>query len=142
MFSLLRVLVGAGLGGIGALQLVMIVELTPMPMRVKLLGWPVLLPSVGTMLAALTSAGLIATLGWRGVAALGLMPLLLCLPMTLVMPESPRWLITKGRTARARSVIAGLIGIPENGVPATFARSSADKTSAQVPEKKWIDDSG
>jgi len=48
----------------------------------------------------------------------------------------------EGRTARARSVIAGLIGIPENGVPATFARSSADKTSAQVPEKKWIDDSG
>jgi len=28
-----------------------------------------------------------------------------------------------------------------NGAPSAVARASADKTSAQVPEKEWIDDS-
>jgi MFS transporter, putative metabolite:H+ symporter len=117
LFSALRVLVGAGLGGIGTLQLVMIVELTPTPMRVKLIGWPILLPSVGTLLAALTSAGLIAALGWRGVAALGLAPLVLCIPMTFIMPESPRWLLAKRRSERARIVIARLLGTDVRNVP-------------------------
>jgi putative MFS transporter len=118
-FSLLRILVGAGLGGIGTLQLVMIVEMTPTPMRVKLVGWPIMLPSVGTLLAALTSAGLIEALGWRAVAAFGLLPLLLCLPFGLVMPESPRWLLTRGRTEEARRAIAALAGRNLSDVPDT-----------------------
>jgi putative MFS transporter len=116
-FSLLRVLVGAGLGGIGTLQLVMIVEITPTPMRLRLLGWPILFPSIGTLLAALTSASLIAALGWRGVAAIGLVPLVLCVPFALVMPESPRWLITKGRSTDARRSVAALTGVNLAAVP-------------------------
>ncbi|MGO1074996.1 MFS transporter [Inquilinus sp. CA228] len=117
VFSLLRILVGAGLGGIGTLQLVMIVEMTPTPMRVKLLGWPIMLPSVGTLLAALTSAGLMEVLGWRGVAAFGLLPLLLVVPFALVMPESPRWLLARGRTDEARRSIAALAGCSVAEVP-------------------------
>ena len=117
IFSVLRVLVGAGLGGIGALQLVMIVEITPTPMRMKLLGWPIMLPSVGTLLAALTSASLMHVLGWRGVAAFGLLPLLLCVPLALVLPESPRWLLLRGRSDAARLSIAALAGRKLSHVP-------------------------
>jgi MFS transporter, putative metabolite:H+ symporter len=118
IFSALRMVVGAGLGGIGALQLVMIVEITPTPMRMKLLGWPIMLPSVGTLLAALTSASLMHVLGWRGVAAFGLLPLLLCVPFALLMPESPRWLLARGRSDEARQSIATLAGRNVSKVPA------------------------
>jgi MFS transporter, putative metabolite:H+ symporter len=116
--SILRILVGAGLGGVGATLAVMLAELTPAPMRVKLMGWPLLFPSVGTLIAASTTAALIAALGWRGVAALGLMPLLLCVPFALLMPESPRWLVAKLRTEEARASIAALAGVPLSTVPA------------------------
>jgi putative MFS transporter len=143
MFSALRVLVGAGLGGIGTLQLVMLVELTPMPMRMKLLGWPIMLPSVGTLLAALTSASLIAALGWRGVAALGLIPLLLCIPFALVMPESPRWLIIKGRPDRARASIARLAGVDTVEVPSATDPIVRSPTASLVelyrqPGRFWL----
>jgi putative MFS transporter len=133
IFSLLRVLVGAGLGGIGTLQLVMIVEITPTPMRVKLLGWPIMLPSIGTLLAALTSAHLITVLGWRGVAAIGLLPLLLCLPFALVMPESPRWLLARGRSADARRSVARLAGCSISDVPVA-ADTIASQPSASLRE--------
>jgi MFS transporter, putative metabolite:H+ symporter len=117
--SVLRVLVGAGLGGVGATLAVILAELTPAPMRVKLMGWPLIFPSVGTLIAASTTAALIAALGWRGVAALGLMPVLLCIPFFFLMPESPRWLVAKLRMDEARAAIAGLAGVPLSAVPAT-----------------------
>lgn len=132
-FSSLRVLVGAGLGGIGTLQLVMIVEMTPTPMRLKLLGWPIMLPSVGTLIAASTSAALLETLGWRGVAAFGLLPLLLCVPFALVMPESPRWLLTRGRSREARRSIAALAGCGVDEVP-DVAEVPARRPSASLAE--------
>jgi putative MFS transporter len=143
IFSLLRIVVGAGLGGIGTLQLVLIVEMTPMPMRVKLLGWPIMLPSVGTLLAALTSAGLMEALGWRGVAAFGLLPLLLCVPFALVMPESPRWLLTRGRTQEARRSIAALAGRDISNVPETVDALARQPSASlgelyQRPGRFWL----
>jgi putative MFS transporter len=117
LFSLLRLLVGAGLGGIGTLQLVLLVELTPTPKRVGLMGWPILVPSVGTMLAAGAAHSLIAVVGWRGLAALGILPLLFCVPFALLIPESPRWLLTRGRAREARLSIARIAGCGVSEVP-------------------------
>ena len=118
VFALLRIIVGVGLGGIGALQLVLLIETTPTPLRLKLMGWPVVLPSVGTLLAAWVGAHLMATIGWRSVAALGLLPLLLCVPLLLVMTESPRWLLARGRVDEARRAIAVVTGCSVYEVPA------------------------
>ena len=117
LLSVLRVLVGAGLGGVGATQSVILAELTPTSLRVKLLGWPLIFPSIGTLIAASTTAALISVMGWRGVAALGLVPLLLCIPFAFLMPESPRWLLAKRRPEEARAAIALLAGVPLSDVP-------------------------
>ena len=142
-FSLLRVAVGAGLGGVGTLQVVMLVEMTPTPMRVKLMGWPVVLPSVGTLMAALSSAALISALGWRGVAALGLLPSLLCVPFALVLPESPRWLLARGRADDARRAISALAGCAPSDVPSapdTIARkpSASLRELYSRPGRFWL----
>ena len=143
LFAVLRVIVGIGLGGIGTLQLVMIVELTPNPMRVKLLGWPILLPSIGILLASLISASLMHILGWRGIAAVGLLPLLLCIPFALVMPESPRWLLTRGRLESARRSIAALAGCDLSEVPTEADAITAAPTASlgelyRRPGRFWL----
>jgi putative MFS transporter len=143
IFAALRIVVGLGLGGIGTLQAVILVEMTPTPMRLKLLGWPVMLPSVGIILAASAGSVLLATLGWRGVAALGLLPLLLCVPFALFMPETPRWLLARGRVEKARLSVAALVQCKLSEVPTTvgtMARApSASLTELyQRPGRFWF----
>jgi putative MFS transporter len=135
--------VGLGLGGIGTLHSVILVEMTPTPMRLKLLGWPVMLPSVGIILAASAGSVLLATLGWRGVAALGLLPLLLCVPFALFMPESPRWLLTRGRVDQARLAVTALVTCQLSEVPTTVgtmtrAPSASLKELYQRPGRFWF----
>jgi MFS transporter, putative metabolite:H+ symporter len=117
MFSVLRAVVGLGIGGVTTLLIVIGSELTPASKRLKSLGWPMIAPSVGTLLASTTTGGLVGTLGWRGVAFLGFLPTLLCVLFALVMPESPRWLSVRGEHARARRSIAALGGVDLMQVP-------------------------
>ncbi len=117
IFALLRVIVGFGLGGVATIQIALIAELTPTPYRVKVSGFPIMGPSIGTLLAAISTATLIALLGWRGVAVLGMLPLAVCISYIVAMPESPRWLVTKRQGDRARASIAVLLGIPVAEVP-------------------------
>ena len=143
IFAALRIMVGLGLGGIGTLHSVILVEMTPTPMRLKLLGWPVMLPSVGIILAASAGSVLLATLGWRGVAALGLLPLLLCVPFALFMPESPRWLLTRGRVEKARAAVTALVKCHLSEVPTTVgtmarAPSASLRELYQRPGRFWF----
>src|SRR5882757_2684552 len=48
---------------------------------------------------------------------------------------------SKADLARTAAQSGHSHSIAFNGAPSAFARASADKTSAQVPEKEWIDDS-
>lgn len=142
VFAILRIVVGAGLGGIVALQYILLLESTPTPLRVKLMGWPVLLPSLGVMLAAGAGSELMAVLGWRGVAMLGFLPLLLCIPFALILPESPRWLLTRQRVQEARASIATLAGCELAQVPTatgTIAPSSSPSIWSlyQRPARFW-----
>lgn len=143
VFSILRLIVGLGLGGIGTLLVVMAVEITPAPMRLTLLGWPILLPPVGTMLAATTTSALIAALGWRGVALLGLFPLLLCIPFAVLLPESPRWLVTVRKGAHARRVVAQLSGTALAGIPENIGAAGQQPNASlaelyQHPGRFWL----
>ena len=46
---------------------------------------------------------------------MGLLPLLLCIPFALLMPESPRWLVARRRPEDARLAISKLAGIGLSG---------------------------
>jgi MFS transporter, putative metabolite:H+ symporter len=132
IFSMLRVVVGFGLGGVGTLLVVILVEFTTEHMRLKLLGWPLITPSLGTALATTTTSALISALGWRGVACLGVVLLLLCTPFAFVMPESPRWLIAQRQTVRARRAMAKFCGVTETTIPPAMA---TERHKRKLPPK-------
>jgi MFS transporter, putative metabolite:H+ symporter len=72
--------------------------------------------ALGTMFAAMISAGLLPVIGWRGVAATGGAPIITSLLILFIVPESVRWLLSRGRNADARREAAKLLGVPESSI--------------------------
>jgi MFS transporter, putative metabolite:H+ symporter len=81
-----------------------------------------LLPADPALAAAL-SASLGAIIGWRGLFAIGLLPAAMAFMIRGWVPESPRWLIGKGRVKEARRSLAWALQIdPEQiSVPVAVA---------------------
>ena len=57
------------------------------------------------MLEALLAWAVLPTLGWRWLLALSALPLLALLVLYPLLPESPHWLVAKGRYAEAEAVL-------------------------------------
>ncbi|QCU78178.1 MFS transporter [Citricoccus sp. SGAir0253] len=105
MFGLLRFLTGLGLGVLLATAGATIAEFAPAGRRnfynaVVYSGIP-----AGGVIAALLGMGLLEPLGWRGLFLIGATPILFLLPLAwFKLPESPRWLHSRGRVEDARRV--------------------------------------
>ncbi|KAL6855977.1 hypothetical protein ACP4OV_018779 [Aristida adscensionis] len=68
-------------------------------------------------------------LGWRVMLGIGAVPSVLLALMVFAMPESPRWLVMKGRLADARAVLDKVADTPEEA-----AQRLADiKAAAGIP---------
>ncbi len=63
---------------------------------------------VGLMFAGMVGYFLVPIYGWRAMFVVGLIPSILTIPLRWFMPESPRWLASKGRYAEADSVVKSL----------------------------------
>jgi AAHS family benzoate transporter-like MFS transporter len=104
-FGLLRFLTGIGVGGLVATVGAMIAEFAPAGKRnlfnaIVYSGIP-----AGGVLASIAAIVLEDHIGWRGLFWLGALPLVVLLPLAFLrMPESPRWLVARGRPADARAV--------------------------------------
>ena len=59
---------------------------------------------MGLLVSSLSAAALLDPVGWRGLVALGALPILLLLWIR-VIPESPRWLAAHGHLDAARNAI-------------------------------------
>jgi AAHS family benzoate transporter-like MFS transporter len=67
---------------------------------------------LGSLLAALLAIMLLAGIGWRGMFWIGALPLVTLLPLAYFkMPESPAWLMSRGRVEDARA-ISERTGVP------------------------------
>jgi putative MFS transporter len=117
IFAILRFFVGVGLTAGVTPSLTILVELTPTRHRTLLTSFYIVFASAGGLLASTTSAALLAALGWRGVAMLGIAPAFVGILIWLYVPESARWLAAKGRFAEARSEVASHLGMPLQSVP-------------------------
>jgi len=114
---LTRFMVGAGSAMMLTLCLTLMVEFTPSRHRTYLVPLTTtgLIP-VGTMAASALSAALLPNLGWRGLAALGFVPLILVVWALFAMPESPRWLVARGEFEKARMVVSKFTGQPAHSI--------------------------
>ncbi len=104
-----RVFVGLGVGFGLAIDPIYISEVSPAAHRGRLVTWSEIATNVGIVFGF--SSGLIfydveADLAWRFMFSMGIiLPSLLIFFVIKVMPESPRWLVSKGRDAEAKEVL-------------------------------------
>lgn len=123
-FGVLRLLTGIGIGAIVATAGAVIAEFAPAGRRnlfnaVVYSGIP-----AGGVLASALAMMLRDHIGWRGLFLIGAVPLVLVLPYAwFALPESPRWLASRGHTARALEICA------KTGLPLSMAEGDAVLTS-------------
>jgi putative MFS transporter len=60
---------------------------------------------IGLMFAGMVGFFLVPLYGWKAMFIVGLVPSILTIPLRWLMPESPRWLASKGRIAEAEAVV-------------------------------------
>lgn len=111
-----RFITGAGIGSEFAIASVYIGEMSPKSKRGKytsfltVLGW-IGLTSSGPISLSLIQGQFAGIDGWRIVLGIAGAVALISLPFRVRMPESPRWLLSKGRLAEANGVLQS-IGVP------------------------------
>lgn len=126
----LRCLTGFGLGGALPLDFSLFAEYLPRKNRGRML---VLLESfwgVGTLAAAGLAWILVPTLGWRYLLATSAVAAVFVLWVRMRVPESPRWLMTKGREEEARAVLNQIAA--ENGSPRIDTPLAAPPAAPEV----------
>ncbi|WP_312182850.1 MFS transporter [Arthrobacter sp.] len=123
-FCVFRFLAGVGLGGCVPVDYALVGEFTPRKQRGRVLTamdgwWP-----VGAALCGVTSAIIMATVAdWRWTMLVMVVPALLVFWVRRSVPESPLFLVRKGRTEEARAVINDLI-----------ARTGGTQTEWRLPD--------
>jgi putative MFS transporter len=134
--SIFRLLTGIGIGSEIAISSTYIGELSPKSKRGKytslviVLGW-IGLASSGPISLILIQQGPVAGIdGWRLVMAIPGVTALFSLLFRVHMPESPRWLLSKGRIEQTNTVLVSLNIAPldrhvEPHLPATKSQSIA-----------------
>ncbi len=117
LFAILRFFVGVGLTAAVTPSLTVVVELTPTRHRTIATSFYVVWASAGGFLAPAISAAIMGPYGWRRVALLGFVALIIGVLVWIFTPESVRWLTAKGRFAEARAEVAKHLGLPLDRVP-------------------------
>lgn len=100
-----RLLQGIGIGGEVPIAATYINEMAKAQGRGRFVLLYELVFSVGLVAAALTGVWVVPNLGWHAMFYIGAVPALLALVLRRVLPESARWLTTKGRLVEADKVI-------------------------------------
>jgi putative MFS transporter len=109
-FCVFRFIAGFGLGGCVPVDYALVGEFTPRRLRGRVLTamdgwWP-----VGAALCGFVSAIIMATVAdWRFTMLIMVLPALLVFWVRRSVPESPLYLVSRGRTAEAEQVINGMI---------------------------------
>jgi MFS transporter, putative metabolite:H+ symporter len=109
--TIFRFFVGVGVGGLYCVILPLVQEFMPSSKRGVVGGIVTASVPLGLGLGAVLSASLAPLVGWRGLFAIGLLPVMLTLLIRAWVPESPLWLMRMGRLVEARQSLAWALKI-------------------------------
>ncbi|WP_144528530.1 MFS transporter [Peribacillus simplex] len=109
---LYRILLGIGLGGDYSVGHTMLAEFSPRKHRGVLLGSFSVVWTFGYVVANLIGILAVdsAPDAWRWMLASSAIPAVIILVLRMGTPESPRWLISKGRVKEAREIVKKHVG--------------------------------
>jgi MFS transporter, SP family, xylose:H+ symportor len=131
-FILYRILCGVGVGIASMLSPLYIAEIAPSQIRGRLVSFNQLSIVGGILLVyfvnwAIASQGdevWIRTTGWRLMLVSEAVPAALFLALLTLVPDTPRWYVMKGRSDKAQTVLARLVGEAEARTTITEIESS------------------
>ncbi len=124
-----RFFVGMGVTGLYTVDIAIVQEFVPAYKRGWITGLTTTLLPAGTLLGALAGAYLEPSVGWRGLFAVGLLPAGLTLVIRAWVPESPHWLIGKGRLDEARRSLAWALQVDPAEIQLPTTVAEVDKTA-------------
>ena len=130
VFLVLRFLAGIGLGCELVLVDTYLAEFLPARVRGRYIAWAYTVGFLGVPVAALLGGKLVAAQeiagieGWRWLLVAGSLGALFVLWMRRVLPESPRWLESRGRRDEAVAVVRDVA-----------ARAGAPEAADTIPER-------
>ena len=127
--SICRFFVGMGVTGLYTVDIAIVQEFVPAYKRGWVTGLTTSLLPAGTLLGALAGAYLEPSVGWRGLFVVGLVPALLTLLIRAWVPESPHWLIGKGRLAEARQSLAWALQVDPASIQLPAVAAAVEKTA-------------
>jgi putative MFS transporter len=124
-FLVLRFVAGMGLGAELVLVDAYLAEFAPSRVRGRMTAWAYTIGFLGVPLAALLGGRLVARQelfgidGWRWLLVFGGFGAVLVLVLRTQLPESPRWLESRGRDAEAREVVSSIVRkvAPQTALP-------------------------
>jgi sugar porter (SP) family MFS transporter len=105
-----RFIIGVAIGIGSCVSPVYTSELAPEKQRGWLVNLFVVSVQLGVFLSFVVGFTLSGSGNWRMMIALGIIPAIICALAVLFLPESPRWLVVKGKIAAARKILQDLFG--------------------------------
>ncbi|HTC19141.1 MAG TPA: MFS transporter [Stellaceae bacterium] len=123
-----RFVTGFGVTGLYSVDITLMQEFSPAHKRGWFTGLTTTLLPAGQLLAALLGAFAAPYIGWRGLVAVGLLPALLCLYVRAFVPESPHWLLRRGRLEEARRSLAWALQMDPASIPLPAAPPPVEHT--------------
>jgi putative MFS transporter len=127
--TVFRFLTGFGVGGLYSVDLPLVQEFVPSAKRGFISGMITCSVPIGILLGSVLGAFLSHSIGWRGMFAVGLLPAFLTLLIRAWVPESPRWLVSRGRAEEARKSLAWALEIDPESIPLSALSFPAQETA-------------
>ena len=117
----IRILQGFGLGAEVPLVFTYLAEFLPAKHRGILVASIVAFWQAAGFVAALSAIYVVPAYGWRGLFFFSAVPAALVFLLVLQVPESVRFLISKGKLARAQKIVARFSDTPVTAMPTALA---------------------